>query len=352
MVSIKNLGILDTDKLLNLYQGSHIEKQIPQSLWNSIVGNLSRNYPDWTLFTQDVYSVEFSNFTLYLQETVISLVEGTGPAPIGCEFFFEQYLDLTDQQYLDLFENFAKQTGIGCCFTTVYSPQVVSQKHIHGFSSIIQYSKDMKIPEYLKTLNAKKRNSVKKSLESCDGLKFKRLVEFTQDQTTWLHMTLLRNFANEGTTFDNGFSVEYAQVQWTALLGSMKTADFYVVGAFDGDKLVGAVGLSRRTSIATEHHTGVGVHYDFTSYVQDHAYKNIASGLLIHAVELLTDRWYQDVSVTLSTAPPPGTDYNYFMYKRNCANVNLPIVSALAMNPKAERAYPNSFDSNTGTWIE
>lgn len=351
MVSIKKLGVLDSGQLKGIYPGSHIEKQIPQSLWDSIVDSLKRNYPDWALFTQEVYSVEFPQFTLYLQETVISLVEGTGPAPIGCELFFEQNLDLTDTQYLELFENFAKETGIGCCFTTVYSPEVQSNKHIHNHSSIIEFDKGTDISAYLFKLKSKKRNSANKSLDACKGLTFKRLVEFTQDQTTWLHMTLLRNFAREGTTMENGCSVEYAQVQWTALLGSMKTADFYVVGAFnDQGQIVGAIGLARRIPIDNDHRKDVGVHYDFTSYVQDHSYKNIASGMLLHAVELLTDKWYQDVTVTLSTAPPPGTDYNYFMYKRNCSSNSIPVVSALAMNPNAERAYPNSFDSNTGTW--
>ena len=351
---IKNLGRLDATQLKQLYLGSHIEKQIPQSLWVSIVDGLALTYPDWFLFTQDVYAVEFPEFTLYMQDNVISVINGTGPGPLCCDIILEQHIPLSEEQIVWMFENFATATGgRGCYFTNVYAPNVLTDKHLEGSSSIMEYAKKDSIDSYIGKLTSKKRNSVKKSLAASDGygLRFKRLVSFTQEQLTWLHMTLLRNFASEGTTEDNAYSVEFAQVQWAALLGSMKNPDFYVVGVFNPqDVLVGAIGLTRRIPINNEYRNDTGVHYDFTSYVQNHAYNGISSAVLLNAVSLLADKWYQDVTVTLSTAVPPGTDYDYFLYKRNCSTTRQAAVSMLATHVDAERIYPCSFDSKQGEW--
>lgn len=351
MYEIENLGIVSAHHLQSLYYGSHLEKNITKPVWDNIVKTLSEVFPSWTLFTEPMYMVAVDGTNYYFQRNVITIPDSTGITVLGSELFSDFYLGLEDSELRTILECAYEQTGHGMCITNNIIPNVYKDNYLYATTEAIILKSDESFDDYMQTLTSKKRNSIKGSLKCADGFKYQSVCNFTNKETVWILSKLLNNFSNIGVGEDGAFGVEFAQAQWIPMLLNAQLDDYRVYRVLDSDdNLVGFLGYVKRIPIDTECYSGHEV-WDFTSFVQDRKYKGVGSAMLIEtARSVLESTNAESIAVTLATAPPPGTEFNYFQYKRNCSNAQQEVVNGLATYATAERVFQCSYDSLNKEW--
>ena len=349
MREILNLGVLSVDQLIALYPGSHLVQNLTQDTWESTVKAFAEYYPDWLMLKEPVYKVTYDNMDLYLQRNVITIPDETGLSPLASELFSDFIVDISNEDLDATLETVFDLTGHGMSFLNCICPRVKTSNYLYAETEAILLDSDATEADYFASITSKKRNSVKSSLKLAGSFTYERLQSLTSKDALWIAMRLLQNFAEDGTGEDNAYVVEFSQAQWLHLVANSHNPFIHIYKVMDGEKTVGYVGYVVRSPSDIEPYAGREV-CDFTSFVQDRSYKGVGSAMLYTTATKLRDELGKSVAVLLNTAPPPGTDFNYYQYKRNCSNANIQTVNALATYATVERVFSCSYDSKNKEW--
>jgi hypothetical protein len=348
---VVDLGILDAQGLINIYKGSHLEINIPQTVWERIVTSLHAMFPHWTLFTENMYCTTLNGVSYYFQRNAITIPYDTGITLLASELFSDFVIDLDEKDVVGILQVVYQDVQQGLSLTNVVVPNAQCDKFLYDSTEMILLNPGDTFDHYLTTLTSKKRNSIKGSLKKASGFKYTQVTEFSTQETVWILSRLLHNFADIGVGLDGMFGVDYAQAQWIPILSEASSTDYKVFRVLDADdRIVGFVGYVARKPLSIGGYADREI-WDFTSFVQDRSYLGVGSAMLIETTHLLLGIVQKPISIMLATAQPPGCEFNYFQYKRNCSNYSQEVISALATHADTDRVFPCSFDSKNKVWV-